>query len=279
MKKNKKYEEKMAELEKQRKYDVDVNYGEYLFVQKQEPNHRYIYNRVIDKIYYAILRVMVFVFAPIVLFLTYRLRIKKRKNLKKLGKSGGIVVFNHAALLDSLIIKQTIFRKTFFVGAEHNNKRGFGGYTIKILGFLPLSSLFSNQKNLDSAVSYYTSKGKLVCMCPETAMWRGYTKLRPFKNGAFYYAVKNDVPVVPIVNLIRKANWWDKLWGRKFKVTTQVLSPVYANKDLPVRERIEDLKIRSRNSMLDAMNDFYGTECDVLKIDELTDAERLNANT
>lgn len=279
MKKYKKYQEKLKNLESQQKYDVDVNYGEYKFIKQQEPNHRYIYNRFIDKIYYVFLRVIVFIFAPILLFFTYRLRIKGRKNLKKCGKNGGIVVCNHVALLDCLITKQTIFKKAYFVGAEHNNKRGFGGYTIKLLGFLPLSSQFSNQKNLDSAITYYISQGKLVCLNPEQAMWRGYTKLRPFKNGAFYYAVKNNVPIIPIVHLIRKANWWDNLWGRHFKITTQVLPPVYANNDLPTKQRIEDLKTRSRDSMIKVMNDFYGTECDVTKIDEANKTQEKSIST
>ena len=99
-------------------------------------------------------------------------------------------------------------------------------------------------------------------------MWWGYKKLRPFKNGAFNYAVTNNVPVIPIVNLIRDANRWDKFVGRPFKVTSKVLKPVYPNDELSPKERIIDLKNRVREEMREEMNAFYGFECDVEKTAE-----------
>ena len=264
--KYKEYQKKLKSLEKEKKFDIDINAGEYLFVQNQEPNHRYIYNRFFDKVYYIFLRTIIFIFAPIVNFFTYRLKVEGRKNLKDVKKTGAIVVSNHVALLDTLMIKQAVFKRIFFIGAEHNNKKGFGGYTIKILGFLPLSSQFSNQKNLDISVSYYLSKNKLIHMAPEQAMWRGYKKIRPFKNGAFHYAVKNNVPVLPMVVLLRKPNKWDKLMGRRFKVTLKILPKVDINNELTNKEKILDLKDRVRESIIKIANEFYGEETDVEKI-------------
>ncbi|MGN1212490.1 MAG: lysophospholipid acyltransferase family protein [Christensenellales bacterium] len=263
--KNSDYNKKMAELERQRKFDVDVNYGEYIGVKEQASNHRYIYNRFFDKVYYGFLRIIIFIFAPIILFFTYRLKIKGRKNLKKKGKSGAVIICNHVALLDSLIIKQAVQSHIYYVAADHNNKKGFGGYTLKILGLMPLSNLYSNQKNLNSAIETHLKNHKYVYVSPEQAMWRGYKKLRPFKNGAFYYATKNNVPVIPTVALLRDANAWDKFWGRKFKVTLQILPPIFPNANLAQKEAIEDLKLKSRQAMLEKMNEFYGTECDVEK--------------
>ena len=131
---------------------------------------------------------------------------------------------------------------------------------------MPLSNQFSNQKNLDNAVSHYLKQGKLIYVAPEQAMWRGYTKLRPFKNGAFHYAVKNNVPVIPMVNLLKEGNKWDKLWGRKFRVITKVLPAIYPNQNLQKKESIEDLKEKTRNAMREEMNKFYGVETDVERI-------------
>lgn len=264
MRKVSKYALKLAELEKEGKFDVDVNADRYLFVKEQEPDHRYVYDRFFDKIYYAFLRVIVFLSAPILLFFTYRLRIRGRKNLRTVKKTGKILVANHVALLDCLIEKQAYFKRIYFIAGAHNNKKGFFGHTLKILGLMPYSMQLSNQKNLTRAIAYYLKKGKAVEFNPEQAMWRGYKKLRPFKNGAFYYAVKNNVPVVPMVNLIREPNGWDKLWGRKFKVTAKFLPPVYADDALAERDRIKDLKERTRAAMLKEMNAFYNADCDVL---------------
>lgn len=261
------YEDRIVELENNENYSEDINVGDYKAVAEQKSNHRYIYDRWIDRVYYIILRIGIFLFAPILLFFAYRLKIKGRKNLKIKGKNkGAMLVSNHVLFLDSLIVKQTVFRRVFFVGASINNKKGFGGYTIKILGILPLSDKFSNQKNLDNAISYYLNKGKLVHVAPEQAMWRGYTKLRPFKNGAFHYAIKNNVPVIPMVNLLKKGNKWDMMFGRKYRVITKVLPAVYPNMDLQFKDRVLDLKDRVRNAMREEMNAFYGYECDVEKI-------------
>lgn len=264
--KYKEYQEKLKKLENEKKFDIDINAGEYWAVEKQEPNHKYVYNRFVDKVYYCFLRIFIFAFAPFLLFFCYKIKINGRKNLKLLKNTGGIVISNHAVLLDSLIIKQAVFKKIYFIGAEHNNKKGFCGYTIKILGFLPLSSQFSNQKNLEHAVSFYLSKKKLIHVAPEQAMWRGYKKLRPFKNGAFHYAVKNNVPIVPMIELFRPANTWDKILKRNFKVTLKILPPIYPNLSLNNKESIIDLKNRSRQKMINAMNEYYGFETDVEKM-------------
>lgn len=262
------YQARIKQFEKDKTYDKDVNFDKHFFVAEQEANHRYIYDRWLDRVYYVFLRIGILIFAPFLLFFTYRLKIRGRKNLKRKKHEGAIIVTNHAMLLDSLAIKQTVFKKVYYIGASVNNKKGFGGYTIKILGMLPLSNQFSNQKNLDQAVTYYLKQGKPIHIAPEQAMWRGYTKLRPFKNGGFYYAVKNNVPVIPMVELLSKPNAWDRLWGRKFRVTMKVLPKVYPNMDLPNKQRIEDLKIRVRASMRSAMNEFYGVESDVEVLDK-----------
>ena len=130
---------------------------------------------------------------------------------------------------------------------------------------MPLSNLYSNQKNLNSAIETHLKNHKYVYVSPEQAMWRGYKKLRPFKNGAFYYATKNNVPIIPTVALLRNANAWDKVWGRKFKVTVQSLPPIFPDANLTQKEAVEDLKLKSRQAMLEKMNEFYNAECDVEK--------------
>lgn len=83
------YQAEIKRLEKSKQYDVDIIDGEHKFVQEQKANHRYIYDRVIDRIYYFFLRLGIFIFAPFFLFFTYRLKIRGRKNLKRPKNQGG----------------------------------------------------------------------------------------------------------------------------------------------------------------------------------------------
>lgn len=264
--KRKVYWEKLKKLEQEKKYDVDINVGEYKYSKEVKSNQKYIYNSFWNNVYYYFLRVFIFILGPILNFIVYDLRIRGKKNLRNVKK--GIVISNHVTFLESLIINQVVLRRIYLVGGAHNNKKGLGGYTLKILGFLPISNIYSNQKKLGEAIEYYLNKGKLIGFDPEQAMWRGYDKIRPFKNGAFYYAIKNDAPIIPMVQLIRKVNFLDKLIGRKFKVVVKVLPPIYANKSLDEKKQIEDLKERARQAMIECANQFYGTETDVLKINK-----------
>lgn len=60
-------------------------------------------------------------------------------------------------------------------------------------------------------------KGSLIPYCK---------KIREFKKGAFDFAVKNQVPVVPMVFQFREPKGIRKLWKRKQDVTLTILGPI-----------------------------------------------------
>ena len=69
-----------------------------------------------------------------------------------------------------------------------------------------------------------------------------YDKPRPLKNGAFHYATKFDVPIIPAFITYRNSGKFDKE-GLEIKYfTLHILEPIYPKKTLTKTQNIEYLK-------------------------------------
>ena len=75
---------------------------------------------------------------------------------------------------------------------------------------------------------------------PEGAMWHHYRDLRPFKKGAFSYAVKNGAPILPAVTTMRIVH--KSLKKKKYRLKLSYLPAIYPDASLPEAEAVEKLK-------------------------------------
>lgn len=120
--------------------------------------------------------------------------------------SGAVVTCNHFNAFDSFAIqeayhasKQGPKRKFYRVIREGNYTSfpGFFGELMRHYYTLPLSSNIKTMAKFTEATNTLLKKGNFVLFYPEQAMWWNYRKPRPLKSGAFRFAVKNNVPVLP----------------------------------------------------------------------------------
>lgn len=119
-----------------------------------------------------------------------------RENLKGLKKA--MVISNHVHMFDCMALKKAMRGHYLnIVAASFNNFKGFLGEGMRASGMLPLPEGFDGMKNFESALRKSFDKNHFVLFYPEQSEWWYYHKLRPFKDGAFHYALKNQVPVVP----------------------------------------------------------------------------------
>ena len=83
-----------------------------------------------------------------------------------------------------------------------------------------------------------------VLIYPEQSMWREYKKPRPMKNGAFRYAVQNNVPIIPLfITIKEKDEKIDKNGLQNYgDYTIHILDPIYPNPNLNVKENIDYLR-------------------------------------
>ena len=166
-----------------------------------------------------------------------RLRIKGRKNLR--GLKGAVLTCNHVDMFDNVMVRQAVMGHKLYVTVGYfNNRNDALGEFLRLAGALPIPNstipkYTTIYRNFDNAIEYYLEKKNFVLFYPEQSLWWRYEKLRPFKDGAFHYAVKNNVPIVPMYITWRK---------NKKGATIHIMPPVRPDENLSRKENIVNMK-------------------------------------
>ncbi len=131
-------------------------------------------------------------------------RITGLEYLKDFDGGGAIITANHFSPIDSTIVRYFTNkigkkRKLSIVVAESNIfMRGKLGWLLKSINTMPFTNdLKYLERNFNPAIAKRLRQRHLVLFYPEQEMWPGYTKPRPLMAGAYHYAAKFDVPIIP----------------------------------------------------------------------------------
>ena len=186
------------------------------------------------------------------------------ENYRKVN-GGAIITCNHFSVYDNYAIYRAI-RKDLPKGHQlykviregnYTNFKGFFGFLFKHCNVLPLSSNVQTMKNFLSAVDTLLTRGEKILIYPEQAMWWNYRKPRPFKSGAFRFATKSKVPVIPAFITMEDT---DKLDGDGFKIqayTIWFLPPIYPKDDLSDKQNAEFLKEENYKALVNLYEKVY----------------------
>ena len=196
---------KIDEYEKAGRFDEDVENdppGKVLLPDEIEYIKKSPFDRLKTKIAYGLARKFVYKLID-----EKKLIIKEIKgieNFKHLN-SGAIITCNHFNAFDSFAIQLAYEAaeqkdRTFYRVIREGNYTsfpGFYGFLMRHCNTLPLSS---NQKTLAKfmkATNQLLRDGNFVLVYPEQSMWWNYRKPKPLKKGAYIFAARNRVPVLP----------------------------------------------------------------------------------
>ena len=188
--------------------------------------------------------------------------VKGLENWKNL-KTGAIVTCNHFSPNDSFILQRLLkyskHKKLFRVIKEGNyTNPPVLKFFMRNCDVLPLSSNMQTMKKFLRSVNQLLSEGKHILIYPEQCMWPNYRKPRPLKDGAFSFAVKNNVPVLPI--FITMEDVVGKNGQPNIAHTVHILEPIYPDINLGQKERIEDLKNKNYNAWVEVYEKTYGVK-------------------
>lgn len=168
-------------------------------------------------------------------------------------RGGAVFTSNHFSVFENLAVlnasKKAKGRHRLFKVVREGNffMTGVIGFLLKNCRTLPISSNMHTMMKLDRAIEKILKQGDFVLIYPEQSMWWNYKKPRPYRIGAFRYAAKNNVPIVPcFVTLSEKYN--DKTGKTDTKYTLHILELIYPDKELTVRENAE--KMLEKNAAL-----------------------------
>lgn len=180
-----------------------------------------------------------------------------RENLK--GIKSAVVTCNHIFMYDCLVAKYGLRgHKLRITAAEFNNRKGFLGEMMRAGGLMPFSSKYEDMKRFNRAFEYLLKKNYYILFYPEQAMWYMYDKPRPYKNGAFHYAVKHNVPIIPMFITFRNSGKFDENGMEDKYFTLHIMEPIYPKKELDNKENIEYMKNRNYEMCCNKYFEVYG---------------------
>ncbi len=176
-------------------------------------------------------------------------RISGKQNLAGVKHRAAILIANHVYFLDAPIICACVNRmkKTRIISLGENMDIPVVGHLIKALGAIPLADTKSGMVKFSETVSHLLDRGKHILFFAEGALWPYYHGIRPFRSGGFLFAVKKQVPVVPVILL------FDKVRGGRERLRIHICEPI-----MPEGMSVAGLKEKTRQCFEEHAAQFYG---------------------
>jgi len=192
--------------------------------------------------------------------------IKGLENWQKVS-TGSIVTCNHFSPNDSFVTQKVLKasgkKKLYRVILEGNyTNPPMLKFFMRNCDVLPLSSNGKTMKKFLRSVDEILTRGDNILIYPEQAMWINYRKPRPLKEGAFRFAAKNNVPVVPM--FITTEDSVNKKGEPMPLYTMHVLEPIYPKTELSVRENTEYMKNLNYEMWVKLYEEVYGQKLEYL---------------
>lgn len=190
------------------------------------------------------------------------------ENIKDLD-SGAFITSNHFNFADTTIIRymlSTIHKKNkFSIIVQETNflMKGVFGWLIRNNKTIPLS-LDHNyiSQNLTPTLQELLDNKEQILIYPEEEMWFNYRKPRPTKNGAYYYAAKYNVPVIPCFTKIEDKDEIGDDGFKKSKYTLYIMPPIYPNKEKSFKENRQIMQEKDYECKKQMYEMAYGKKLD-----------------
>lgn len=198
-----------------------------------------------------------------------KLVIKEVRGMEHLNgvKSGAVLTCNHFNPFDCFTVEH-IFqcsehmgkKKLFKVIREGNytNFPGFYGFLFRNCNTLPLSQNKKTMYNFLKAVDTILQRGDFILIYAEQSLWWNYRKPKPLKNGAFKFAVKNGVPVIPFFITMEDSGRIGEDGFPIQEYTVTIGDPIYPQTGLSERERVNEMRERNYALNKRIYEEFYG---------------------
>lgn len=243
-------EEEVQDIYNENEHIIDMENWESLEFEIDE-DYEYvpkskIFEKLSNMLYYGLAVPVLYVVTKAI----YDLKIEGKENIQNLEK-GAVSVSNHVLFLDCAMVGLAMEdKRIYYTTLEDSFKIPVVRKLIKLLRAIPIPKENKNKVNFMKAVDEILQNENIVHFYPEAALWPYYWNIRNFKNGAFRFAIKNDVPIVPMVFTFRRPSAIRRTFKKKPDVTLTILKPIKYNKhNEDIKAGINDLK----NEVYEAM--------------------------
>ena len=196
-----------------------------------------------------------------------QLIIKEVHGLDSVNVSGGaIVTCNHFHLSDNYVVYKTIkpiLRKHHYLykvikESNYTNFKGPVRIMMRHANTLPLCSNVSAMKDFFAGMETLLARGEKILIYPEQAMWFNYRKPRPLKPGAFRFAAKYSVPVIPVFIGMKDSDVLDDEGYSVQELYVHYLPVIYPEDGLSAKENADAMMKKNYALWVEAYESFYG---------------------
>lgn len=212
--------------------------------------YEYVNQKLFGKIFSAILYYGV---AIPILAITSRLihgvRVKGKKNIKKLKNAGYVMYCNHTHFVDAYLAPVRIAapKRTYIIASKDAVEiRGLAN-VVKALGALPLPDTSAGLLKLSRTVKQLLNDKKAIMIYPEAHIWYFYTGLRNFPSTSFKFPAASGVPAVPIAVTYKKRN--GLFHERKPRMIVHIGEAIFPKEELSARENAEYFCLQVKDYM------------------------------
>ena len=181
-------------------------------------------------------------------------------------RSGAILTSNHFSKFENLAVKEVADRvpgkRKFWRVIKGCNyfQPGIIGYLMRHCDTLPLSSNLKTMRLFSNAMEALLARGDLILVYPEQAMWWNYRKPRPFREGAFFYAAKSKVPIIPIFVTMEDQDTLDGDGFPKQAYTVHIMPPIYPDPQKSLRENEREMLEKNQRLCHEKYREVYGKD-------------------
>ncbi len=208
--------------------------------------------------------------------------IKGIENYQKLN-SGAVITCNHFNALDSFAMQiayeasEHKDRKFFRVIREGNftNFPGFYGMLMRNCNTFPLSSNKKTMEKFIDSVDKILKSGHFLLIYPEQSMWWNYRKPKPLKKGAFNFAAKSKVPVLPCFITMADSDILDENGFYVQEYTIHISEPIYPDPNKSKAENVKDMMDKNYAEWKNIYESTYGEKLEYSC--EMNDFEKTTA--
>ena len=219
--------------------DIDIDNHTYTFLE----------SGTLFSIFSNLLYLIAYPILTILDKLLFNLKIKGRENIKAI-KGAKITVSQHIQELDCTMVGlANRFQKTYFTALEDSFKIPVVGGIMRLLNAIPIPKDIKYTRTFMNGIDNLLKQGKTVHIYPEGSLVSYSEKIRPFKDGAFDFAVRNNVPIVPLTFKYEEPTGIRKHLKSHPFLSLYVLPAEYPDLTLSKPEAVKELKNRVYEKM------------------------------
>ena len=189
------------------------------------------------------------------------------ENIKDINGSA-IITSNHFNPLDTLIMQKfakEICEKRLYIVSQETNlvMDGIVGFFMNYSNTIPISNQISYmKKDFPRMIKNILKENNLILIYPEQEMWFNYKKPRTLKDGAYYLAAKNNVPIISCFVEMIETNEKDNEQFNKVKYKLHILKPIYPNPNITAKENSTIMKEIDYKQRKQAYEKIYNKKLD-----------------